>query len=61
MNYCQYIVVECECSRGFKEPDCNEQLCGEPAVMKYRGKWYCLRHGEMKEALWEGNRKEKDL
>ena len=57
MNYCEREVVGCNCSRGVKEADCTQVLCGEPAVMKIRGAWYCLEHGEKVQDFWDRAKK----
>lgn len=57
MSNCQRAIVDCTCSCGYRETDCPEVLCDEPAIMKYRGKWYCLEHGEEVQDIWENNDK----
>jgi hypothetical protein len=61
MNYCERPIVDCECNQGFKEDDCTQVLCGEPAVMKVRGVWYCLEHGEHMQAFWDRYEAHKKL
>ncbi len=53
MTYCERPIVWCDCDRGVKEPDCTEVLCGKPVVMRVRGTWFCLEHGEKSQAFWE--------
>lgn len=53
MNTCPRTIVGCECNNGVKEPDCTEVLCGKPVVMKVRGIWWCLEHGEIVQAFWD--------